>query len=170
VYRVGQHAGLTADLGHRLALVQAGLPFRQHLRRELAAGLRFGRHENRGGTTGPIPVHRTLHGHFGYPEIAADVALAGTAVDDQLAGKEAKGRQIVLGVGKDGQMAVEVIHLAVVTQTPDRRSDASYRPGTGAIALAAWGGFTANHHALPAKIGPIQFLAACKTTLTGQEV
>jgi hypothetical protein len=30
-----------------------------------------------------------------------------------LAGKKAEGRQIILGVRKDGQMAVEVGHLAV---------------------------------------------------------
>lgn len=115
VNRVGQHAGLTADLGHRLALVQPGLRLRQHLRRELAASSRFGQHKEGGAATRPVLVHRALHRDFGHAKRAANVALRGAATDHQLAGVQAKGRQIVLGVGKDGQMPIEVGHLPVVT-------------------------------------------------------
>lgn len=113
--RVSQHTALTADLGHRLAQVQSGLYLRQHLRREFATGSRFGRHKERGGPAGPILVRRARHGHFGHPKSAANVPLGGAAIDHPLAGKEPEGRPIGLGVGEDGQMAVEVSHLAVVT-------------------------------------------------------
>jgi hypothetical protein len=147
------------------------LYLRQHLQRELAARSRFGRHKERGGTPGPILVHRPLHGHFGHAKSAANLALGGTAIDHQLTGKEAEGPQIVLGVGKNGQMPIEVSHLAVVTlegqiviqmRGPRRKE--------GQLHLRHKDGFTGSHHALPAKTGPTQFLAARKTTLTGQEV
>ena len=59
------------------------------------------------------PVHGALHGDLGHAEGAADVALGGAAVDDQLTGEEAEGGEVGLGVGEDGQVAVEVGDLAV---------------------------------------------------------
>ena len=44
-----------------------------------------------------------------------DVVLAGTTVDDHLAGPEPESRQSGLRTGKNGQMTVEVSHLALAT-------------------------------------------------------
>ena len=75
----------------------------------------MGGHKERRGSARAIAVHRALDGDLGHAKGAADLALAGAAVDHQLAGEQAVGGQVVLGVGEDGQVAVEVGDLPLAT-------------------------------------------------------
>jgi len=69
----------------------------------------------RHGTPRPIVVHGPLHHHLTHAQGTPNVALAGAALDDPLAGPNPKSRQSGLRTGKNGQMAVEVSHLALAT-------------------------------------------------------
>ena len=112
--RVGRHAAGAAHLGHAVALVQQRLhPLAQ----------RGGEHR------GPAPPRRakesgrallavqlaiTFHGDRRHAERPDDVAGPHGSLLEQLAGEQPEAFQVVLGVGKDRQMAVEVDDLAVL--------------------------------------------------------
>ena len=111
--RVSQYVSFPSDRRHIVALIEERLRLRQHLRSELAAAAGRGRSEKCLAAVGVIARERPLHGDLRHSEGALNLTGARAAVDHELAGEQPKTRQIVFGVGEDGQLPVEVGHLAV---------------------------------------------------------
>ncbi len=111
--RIAFHPQLLGNLRDLQSLIELFLCLLQHLcgqhRRPPPLGLLIKpRHPFL-----PIPLNRPFDADQRYPKGAGNIRLFGAAIEAKLRGDHTKGPNILLGVGKDRQLPVEVGHLAI---------------------------------------------------------